>query len=87
MDLPKTTKPEVENQRWRPQDLEKRETHISRLICEIETKFKRLLLHLLGPAIQRNYFEYCTAKTEVENPKWRLQNLENNRNHIYLTCM
>jgi len=53
------------------------------LVCEIETKFKRLLQHLLGPAIQRKYFEYCTSKPEMENPKWRRLSLENNRKHVY----
>ena len=66
-----------------PQEVEKREMHIYRLVCEIETKFKRLIQHLLGPAIQRKYFEYCTTKPEMENPKWRPLSLENNRKHVY----
>ena len=40
------------NQRWRPLRLEKSETSISRLEYEIETKFKRLLLHYIGPVTQ-----------------------------------
>jgi hypothetical protein len=72
----RSTKPEVENQRWRPRHLEKRETHIFRFILEIKKKLKILSLHL-GTAIHMNYFEYYTAKPEVENPKWRPLNLEN----------
>ena len=34
--------------------------------------------------IQRKYFKYCTAKPEMENPKWRRLSLKNNRKHVYV---
>ena len=49
----------------------KQDLDIIRLVDEIETKFQRLILHLRGPATQRDYWEYCTIKPEVENPRWR----------------
>ena len=45
--------------------LEKRETHIFRVIYEVETKLKKLLVQFMGPRTQWNYSEYHAVKLEV----------------------
>jgi len=41
---------------------------ICQLLYEIETKFRRLDLHLRGPAFEWDKFKNCPTKPEVENP-------------------
>ena len=50
-------------------NMEKRETQIFRVICEVEKKVKSLLTHFKDPATKRNYSECHTAKREVEKSK------------------
>src|SRR5664279_2409388 len=44
----------------------KPELLITQFVDKISTKFKRLYLCFLGPAIQWSYCEFCTSKQEVE---------------------
>jgi len=46
---------------------------ICQLLDKIEAKFRRLDLHLRGPAFEWDKFKYCQTKPEVDNPIWQLQ--------------